>query len=407
MLDAPAQRIRARFLVVDPETIINDGWLTLTESGVVRALGKVSDRDGGYFDLEIEGLVAAAMVNAHCHVEFGALAGRVPGGVGLHPWIAELMNQQRGLSPEARREGMERASAALATSGCGWVADINNAGGDSAIALAEQGLRGVVYHELLEPVAARAAHCLAAAGRAGETMPDGFELRLAPHTPFTCSRELLEGILRQPAAPVSLHLAEDPAEAEFLVDGRGPWPASLERLGRETSTPVPGKRSIPWLDELGLLGPQLLAVHLTDATPDELRLLARRGGRAVLCPRANLHIQGRLPPLEALLNTGLRPGLGTDSPAAHPSLDLRDDLALLAQRCGAIADGTLWAMATRWGAEALGLDAAAGSLWPGQAPGVVATDCASDEDPLHVLCREPDRPLRRLALPGPAPEGAP
>ena len=35
--------------------------------------------------------------------------------------------------------------------------------------------------------------------------------------------------------------------------------------------------------ERGLLGPQLLAVHLTEATPDEAAMIARSGARMAVC----------------------------------------------------------------------------------------------------------------------------
>ncbi len=53
----------------------------------------------------------------------------------------------------------------------------------------------------------------------------------------------------------------------------------------------PGKSSVALADELGALGPHVVCVHLTDARPDELELVARRGRPVVFCPRSNLYIE--------------------------------------------------------------------------------------------------------------------
>jgi cytosine/adenosine deaminase-related metal-dependent hydrolase len=79
--------------------------------------------------------------------------------------------------------------------------------------------------------------------------------------------------------------------------------------------------AIAYADHLGLLGPHLLAVHATDARPHELAVLAERGCPVVLCPRSNLHIEVKLPPLLDILRAGIKPGLGTDSLASNASLD--------------------------------------------------------------------------------------
>jgi len=408
-LDIPARRIRARFLVVDPWTIIEDGWITVTGTGVVRALGSVkanADKEGGYFDEEVDGVVAAAMVNAHCHAEFGAQAGKAPGaGDGLPGWVGRLLRIVADTSPDQRLGGMQRAAETLVKSGVGWVADINNSA-DSGPILEAAGLRGLVFHEIYDPAPRNAEELISQARSNTQHHSRAFESRVVPHTPHTCSKDMLLRLLKdaQEHAPISIHLAEGPAEIAFLTEAAGPWADRLPGIGWSPAIGVPGKRPIPWFDELGLLGPGLLAVHLVQATTDEAQLLADRRVRTVLCPSSNLHILDQLPNIGAMLEAGLQPGLGTDSPASHPDLNLRTDTKLISERFESVDTATLWAMATRWGAGALALDAAAGSLWPGRAPGLVALDCDPTEDPLQVLTREPERPLRRLVAPGPPPE---
>ncbi|MGI5927967.1 MAG: amidohydrolase family protein, partial [Thermacetogeniaceae bacterium] len=53
-----------------------------------------------------------------------------------------------------------------------------------------------------------------------------------------------------------------------------------------------GKRSIQFLDELGYLDDRLMAVHLTEATPEETKIVAERGASMILCSASIAVIDG-------------------------------------------------------------------------------------------------------------------
>ena len=149
---------------------------------------------------------------------------------------------------------------------------------------------------------------------------------------------------------------------------------------------------------LGVLGPDVLCVHLTDARPDEIAVLAEAHATVVLCPGSNLHIELKLPPLLELLKAGLRPGLGTDSLASNATLDVLAEARALAERFPSVPARSLLAMATSGGADALGLSARVGRLREGRGPGVLAFEhgATAPSDPERfVLSRGP---LRRTML---------
>jgi 5-methylthioadenosine/S-adenosylhomocysteine deaminase len=56
-----------------------------------------------------------------------------------------------------------------------------------------------------------------------------------------------------------------------------------------------GTRPVAFLDSIGYLDEQLLAVHLTDATEEEAALVARRGARMILCSGSIGIIDGIVP----------------------------------------------------------------------------------------------------------------
>ena len=85
----------------------------------------------------------------------------------------------------------------------------------------------------------------------------------------------------------------------------------------------------------------------------------------VLCPRSNRHLGVGTADVPALLASGVRLALGTDSLASAETLDVLDDAALLHRQFPALDPGAIVRMATLGGAEALGLDDL-GAIAPGK-----------------------------------------
>jgi 5-methylthioadenosine/S-adenosylhomocysteine deaminase len=147
----------------------------------------------------------------------------------------------------------------------------------------------------------------------------------------------------------------------------------------EESLAQHGVRPIERLRRLGLLGPQLIAVHAVHLEAGEIDLLAHEGCHLAHCPTSNLKLGSGIPPLSAIQARGLNFGLGTDGAASNNRLDLFHEMrhaALLAKGASRNAEAldahaTLRA-ATLGGAQALGLDARIGSLLPGKAADLCA-----------------------------------
>jgi cytosine/adenosine deaminase-related metal-dependent hydrolase len=200
---------------------------------------------------------------------------------------------------------------------------------------------------------------------------------------------------------MSLHLAEHAAERRFLEHGDGPIPGWYEtrlRLRRDLLE-WPGKAPVALADDLGALGPHGICVHLTDARPEELDLVARRGAPVVFCPRSNLYIETRLPPLLAARAAGILPGLGTDSLASNASLDVLAEARALADRFPTIPARDLLRMATWEGARALGRDDV-GRVARGASPGIFAIEGDPGDDPCAFVLRNVRAPRRWVARRG-------
>jgi cytosine/adenosine deaminase-related metal-dependent hydrolase len=355
-------RVRAAWT---PVGLRADVVVEVDEGGVIVALRPARAGDPAPLD----GLLVPGLVNAHVHLELSDRRGQVPGGEGLVPWVGALVGL--GRPDDAQRAAAATAGAREAAGfGTAAVSDISN-GGDTAPALREAGLAGLVHHEVLGFGRERQEAVLAAAS-AGAVRAGRVVTRPSPHAVYSTPPAAIRAAsVPRGGGPASIHLAEDPGEAELLADGTGPFSDLLERIGVDWRwwTP-PGLSPAAYLDALGVLGPGLLCVHGVHLDAADRALLAARGAPLCLCPRSNLHIGGRLPDVPALLGAGVTLVLGTDSLASCPDLDLLAEVAVLLEAFPDVSPEVWLHAATAGGADALGL-AGLGRLAVGAAPGLL------------------------------------
>ena len=361
---------------------VRDGAVAL-DGDRVAAVGPLSQLRALGAVVEHGGVLLPGLVNAHLHLELSHL--RVPGGDGLVPWIERLMAARARVASDGAAVTQAAREAALAMAARGTVAavDISNDGGSASL-LADAGIEPHVLHERIAP--------------RGEPAPSALRgLVETAHATYSCGETALRALAaRNGGRLASIHVEEDPAEADWLLDGSGPLAGFLGRRDALPAAP-PRLRPVPWLESLGVLGAGTLLVHLTVADADSLARAARHGCVAVLCPRSNLHIGGRLPPVDGVRAAGLRVALGTDSLASCATLDVLGDVQQLA-RAG-VDPAWLLRAATVGGGDAIG-SPHLGALSVGKRPGLIAIgdDGHGLREPLAWLAHEgADAPARRIA----------
>jgi 5-methylthioadenosine/S-adenosylhomocysteine deaminase len=193
----------------------------------------------------------------------------------------------------------------------------------------------------------------------------------APHSPYAVSDRSLNRMSRLanelPEMPIHMHVHETRDEV---------------RQGLEQH----GKRPIARLDGLGLVGPSLAAVHMTQLEDAEIALFAERGAHVVHCPESNLKLASGFCPVHRLLEAGVNVALGTDGAASNNDLDMLGELRTAALLAKGVADDAralpaaqALEMATLNGARALGLDDEIGSLEVGKAADIAAIDLGQPE----------------------------
>ena len=124
-----------------------------------------------------------------------------------------------------------------------------------------------------------------------------------------------------------------------------------------------------------------MAVHAVWLSPGDQELLAHRRVKVSHCPESNLKLAAGVAPIPALLKLGVTVGLGTDGAASNNNLDLWGEMSLAARLHKVWGrDPTLMpaarvvALATREGAQVLGLGETTGTLTPGKAADLIVVD---------------------------------
>jgi large repetitive protein len=125
-------------------------------------------------------------------------------------------------------------------------------------------------------------------------------------------------------------------------------------------------------------------IHAVGITAAEAAMMASDGSSVIWSPRSNVDLYGNTAPVTLLDRVGVNLALGTDWTASG-SMNVLRELAcadyLNREHYGSdLGDWQLWRMATEGGAEALGVEAATGSLRPGRAADIALFDGRDSAD---------------------------
>jgi len=205
---------------------------------------------------------------------------------------------------------------------------------------------------------------------------------LGPQAPDMMSREQLLQVKRlaeREGLMIHMHVAQGDREMDQM----------LKRFGQRTPA---------YLDKIGYLDDQLLAVHLTEASDEEAALIARRGAHMVLCSGSIGIIDGIVPPAHAFRAAGGLVALGSDQASGNNCNNIFNEMKLTALfNKIRFRDPTVmpaWEvlrMATIEGAQAVGLGDEIGSLEPGKQADLILLDLSAPN-----LSPVMDAPVRNL-----------
>jgi 5-methylthioadenosine/S-adenosylhomocysteine deaminase len=362
--------LRIRAGVVFPVTAppIEDGAVLVGADGRIAAVGPharvPAPREAER--LEFPGaILTPGLVNVHTHLELTHLAGR-NGEKDFVKWIARVRELKEATPPEEFLAAAERGLRDCWGRGVTCIAETGSTGA-AMEALVRFGGRGIVFQEVFGPSPAQVATSMAELEqqvlRLRRLATSQRRVGVSPHAPYTVSESLFRRVARfaqQDGLPLAVHLAESQEESELIRYGAGPFAESLRARGIAVE---PHHCSpVQYLRELGVLRPGTLAIHCVQVDDADMQTLKTNRVAVAHCPRSNrAHAHGSAP-ISALRDAGIPVGIGTDSVASVPDLDVWAE----ARVSWFGADEAL-RLLTLDGARALGWERDIGSLETGKA----------------------------------------
>jgi 5-methylthioadenosine/S-adenosylhomocysteine deaminase len=315
------QRFRPRAVVVGDRagTVVPDAVLDV-EDGLISWVGPADEApEAGQGDVvELPGILTPGLVNTHSHAPMVLFRGQGE-GLPLDRWLREVMwPREARLTPEDVEAAMAAASAEMLGNGITTSVEMYFHPERIAAAIGTTGARAIIATPLiplpgLPPFEDQlgVAVDLASAAPADGTVEYG----IGPHGAYTVPLPVLREAAsagREHGLLLHLHVAETATEGADLLARHG---LSVPAL----------------LAAHDVLGGRVLAAHCVHLDDGDLELWREFDVAVAHCPASNAKLASGIAPLRAMLDRGLRVGLGTDGPASNDGLDLFADLRLAAQ----------------------------------------------------------------------------
>ena len=378
--------IHARWVIpVEPDcTVLEYHSIAIDEGRLTAILPSSEARQSYQAQLTLElgqHALIPGLVNTHTHAAMTLLRG-IADDLHLMDWLQHHIwpAEQKWVSEQFVHDGTQLAVAEMLRSATTCFNDMNFFPEVTARVAASSGIRACVGMILLDFPTAYAENPERYLAK-GLALHDEYRhhplirCAFAPHAPYTVSDPPLKKVqilADELDLPVHIHLHETASEIE-------------------NSLKTCGQRPLQRLQQLGLLSPALLGVHMTQLEDDEIQRLGESGASVVHCPESNLKLASGFCPVQRLIDAGVNVALGTDGAASNNDLDMLGEMrtaALLAKAvhgdASALPAHSVLRMATLNGARALGLADETGSLEVGKWADIAAVDLETLEtSPLY------------------------
>jgi cytosine/adenosine deaminase-related metal-dependent hydrolase len=282
--------------------------------GKFRSASRQKIRDLG------EVVLLPGLVNAHCHLNYTHLAGKIPAPRSFAEWLRQMIALKRAATPadfaRATRDGLRQLQRSGVTTVCDIVSDTNDSTHWNAIvrnhraAVKRSLMRCLPFLEILD------------LGRnldANETVARALRLchrgncHLSPHSTYTVSPALFRRTnpLRCLRA---VHIAESEDEWEMFTKKRGAL-FELVKAADPSFVSFAATTPVQFLHTLGVLTRRTLGVHLNYLAKRDFEIIARSQISVVHCPRSHEYFGHKPFAAERLMQLGVNVCLGTDSAA--------------------------------------------------------------------------------------------
>lgn len=363
--------VRARVVVPIEREPIENGAVAIAGNQIadVGRFKEVRAHYGGdVLDLG-EQILLPGLINAHCHLDYTLLRGKIPLQKSFTDWIHAINTRKAALSEEDYIASIDAGLAESQQFGTTTLLNLE-AFPELLPRLSRPPLRVWWCAEMIDvrkqvPVS-----------ELSENLRDWFESHpdwlggfgLAPHAPFTASAQLFSAaseLSRKYHVPITTHVAESQEEIQMFRNASGPLYDFLKSIGRPMDD-CGGNTPLSFLLQSQAPDEHWIVAHVNELTEGDLDLLAR-GKRFHIahCPRSHTFFEHTPFELRRLRELGFNICLGTDSLASNSSLSLFSEMRELLRKEPWISPQEVLTMVTVNAARAIGQGAALGKIGPG------------------------------------------
>jgi 5-methylthioadenosine/S-adenosylhomocysteine deaminase len=360
-------------VTMDNGGAVLEGGGVAVNNGIIVAVGRASEISAAYESKNTLGgenmIVMPGLVNGHSHAAMTLLRG-VAEDLALMDWLGNYIfpAELKFVDADFVRIGTELACWEMIRGGTTTFVDMYYFPNVIAEVVESCGMRALISATVIERPSpgAKDAEDSLLKGAAYIDRWKGKNSRITPiygpHANYTLNVEQL-GAVRQAALDagvgISIHMSESPYEVEY-------------------SKKHYGMTSIELFESIKLFDVPTIGAHVVWPTEQEIPILAKRKVGVIHNPTSNMKIAAGIAPIPELLQAGVLVGLGTDGAASNNDLDMWEEmrLAALLQKVHhmdpqVMPANTVLTMATRGGAEAIGLGESIGSLEVGKRADII------------------------------------
>ncbi len=338
--------------------IIKNG-VVVVDNGLITFAGKDTKVNADKI-IDAKGCaVMPGLVNAHTHLPMTLLRGYAD-GLPYMEWTEKIRKAEMKLTPEYIKAGARLGILEMIKSGTTSFADMYIHMDEVAKVVEETGIRAALGYGMIEGLNEDSETKLKNREKFVKNWNGAANGRIttmyAPHSAASCSKGFLikvKELAKKDGARIHIHVLETEDELKLMKKSYGMC-------------------SINLLNNINMLGPDVLAAHCIWLSDDDIEILKNKQVNVAHCPTSNMALGAGLARVPEMLEIGINVALGTDGAASGGGLDMWKEMraAMLLHKLKnprAMPASKVLEMATVNGAQALGINA-----------GVLRAGCLAD-----------------------------
>lgn len=305
----------AYVLTMDPDLGDLKNGVVVIEDGRIMEIGEKTNESAETVIDAKQSVVMPGLVNTHTHAAMTLFRGYAD-DMQLAEWLeGRVWPAEAKLTSEDVYKGSLLACLEMIKSGTTSFADMYFFMDETAKAVELSGLRASLSHGLVELWNKEKGETDLKEGKRfvrawGGAAEGRIKTMYGPHAPNTCSEEYLAKVREEAnrdGVGIHIHLLETEAELNEMKEKYG-------------------KCSVHLLEDIGFLGPDVLAAHCVWVSDGDIEILRKRGVNVSHNVVSNMKLASGIAPVHKMLGKGVNVSLGTDGCASNNSLDLFEEM---------------------------------------------------------------------------------